>query len=112
MQETHDAVNSFKRVLSHKADTISKPSNISTKNVWKFYVKLRDFEAQCIFCENKYSYMSFTNFQIHVATHHRKIWTWEKEGRQIKWLLRYFKYLDDVYSQCIIYDVNVLSTKL
>jgi len=80
------------------------------KHVWKYYIKLPNFEAQCVFCEKKYCYVHFANFKNHVVTHHRKIWKYEENRKLIKWPWIYFKYLNKLYSQCIICNANVLST--
>nr|XP_012225751.1 PREDICTED: uncharacterized protein LOC105674178 [Linepithema humile] len=88
-------------------------SIITKQNLWKYYVKLSDFKAQCMFCEKKYYYVMAINFQTHITIHHKKIWKCEEERKLIKkgpWM--YFKYLNELYSRCIICDVNVLSTSV
>nr|XP_012227772.1 PREDICTED: uncharacterized protein LOC105675320 [Linepithema humile]XP_012227773.1 PREDICTED: uncharacterized protein LOC105675320 [Linepithema humile] len=108
MQETHDTVDSSERVSSFQTNSMSL--NIATKkHVWKYYIKLSDFKAQCMFCEKEYSYVTYRNFNKHVTIHHRTIWKYE-ERKLMKKPWMYFKYLNELYSQCIICDANVLST--
>nr|XP_012224999.1 PREDICTED: uncharacterized protein LOC105673738 [Linepithema humile] len=110
-QETHDTVCSSERVSSLETDTSSMSLNIATKkHLWKYYVQLPDFEAQCKFCESKYIYIDAKNFKRHVARKHSKIWKYEEKKKLIKGPWMYFKYSNKLYSQCIICDGNVLST--
>jgi len=86
-------------------------SSIATKkHLWKYYTKLPDCRAQCKFCENKYNYINSTEFKRHIAKKHKKIWEYERERKLSKWPWMYLKYLNKLYSQCIICDANVLST--
>lgn len=106
MQGIHDIIDSSKRVLSLERDTIS----VVTKNhLWKYYVKLPNFEAQCMFCEKKYYYIYCSNFQMHVTMCHNRIWKYEKKRRLMKWPWMYFKYFNELNSQCVICDANVPS---
>lgn len=48
-QETHDIVESPKRVLSLQTSTMSRSLIIATrKDLWKYDIKLPDFKAQCV----------------------------------------------------------------
>jgi len=89
-------------------DTMSRTIVIK-KNVWKYYIKLPDFKTQCKFCEIKYYYVSPSNFKIHIARHHRKIWKYEKKKKLMESPWMYFKYFNKLSSQCIICDANVPS---
>nr|XP_012225322.1 PREDICTED: uncharacterized protein LOC105673914 [Linepithema humile] len=109
IQETHDTPGSSERVLSLETDRM--PLSIANKkHVWKYYIKLSDFKAQCKFCEKKYNYLTSSNCHTHISKHHTRIWKYEKEKKLIKLPWIYFKYQNKLYSQCIICDANVLST--
>nr|XP_012232216.1 PREDICTED: uncharacterized protein LOC105677908 [Linepithema humile] len=107
-QETHDTVDSSKCVSLFETDTMPTLNITSKEHVWKYYIKLSDFKAQCRFCTNKYSYVYNSHFRVHVVRHHRTIWKYEKERKSRPWM--YFKYSNELYSQCVICDANVLST--
>nr|XP_012230658.1 PREDICTED: uncharacterized protein LOC105676981 [Linepithema humile] len=46
----------------------------------------------------------------HVGTQHPEIWKYEEERKLMKWPWMYFKYLNNLYSQCVICCANILST--
>nr|XP_012215920.1 PREDICTED: uncharacterized protein LOC105668249 [Linepithema humile]XP_012215928.1 PREDICTED: uncharacterized protein LOC105668249 [Linepithema humile] len=110
-QETHDAVGSSQCVSSLQTNTSSKSLKIVTKkHLWKYFVKLPDFKAQCMFCKNKYNYISTINFRNHMEKYHKKTLIYEQERKLMKLPWMYFKYLNKSHLQCIICDANVLST--
>nr|XP_012219788.1 PREDICTED: uncharacterized protein LOC105670699 [Linepithema humile]XP_012219797.1 PREDICTED: uncharacterized protein LOC105670699 [Linepithema humile] len=110
-QKIHDTVGASECVSSLQTDTSSKSLTIVTqKHFWKYFVKLPDFKAQCMFCENKYNYINTANFFNHTKKYHKKILKYEQERKLIKIPWMYFKYLNKSHSQCIICDANVLST--
>nr|XP_012221829.1 PREDICTED: uncharacterized protein LOC105671885 [Linepithema humile] len=110
-QETHDTVGSSECVSSLQTNTTSKSLTIVTKkHLWKYFVKLPDFKAQCMFCENIYYYINNGNFYNHMENYHDKFLKYEQERKLIKLPWMYFKYLNKSHSQCIICDANVLST--
>ena len=80
------------------------------KQVWDYFIKLSDYEAQCMFCENKYCYAINSYFKSHVARNHTDIWKYEEERKLIRWPWQYFKYFNKSRSQCIICDATVLCT--
>nr|XP_012219782.1 PREDICTED: uncharacterized protein LOC105670697 [Linepithema humile]XP_012219783.1 PREDICTED: uncharacterized protein LOC105670697 [Linepithema humile] len=84
-------------------------SNITKKNVREYYTLLSNFEAQCNFCEKKYTYITINTLKHHIHSQHREIEKYEEERKRKKWPWMYFKYLNESYSQCIICDANVLS---
>nr|XP_012224428.1 PREDICTED: uncharacterized protein LOC105673399 [Linepithema humile] len=110
-QETHDPIDSSECVSSLETNIIFMPLSIATKeNIWEYYIKLADFEAQCKFCENKYNYIDNGNFIRHIAKLHEEIWKYEEGGKLRKRPWMYFKYSNQLFSQCIICDSKVLST--
>nr|XP_012215768.1 PREDICTED: uncharacterized protein LOC105668132 [Linepithema humile] len=111
MQEIHDPVDSSERVSSLETNITFMSLNIATeKYIWKYYINLMGFEAQCKFCEKKYNYTDNENFIRHIAKLHKEIWKYEDGGKLRKWPWMYFKYSNIFSSQCIICDAKVLST--
>nr|XP_012224328.1 PREDICTED: uncharacterized protein LOC105673341 [Linepithema humile] len=111
MQETHDPLDSSERVSSLETNITFMPLDIVTKkNIWEYYIKLTNFEVQCKFCENKYKYIDSASFKIHIKRHHKKILEYEEEKKLIKGPWMYFKYLNQLFSQCIICNAKFLST--
>nr|XP_012225737.1 PREDICTED: uncharacterized protein LOC105674168 [Linepithema humile] len=105
-QEAYDTVGSSERVSSLRTDTMS----LSRKHLWKYYIKLPNFKAKCMSCKTKYTYIANTHFKRHIKTQHKEIWKYEekKEFTKLPWM--YFKYSDELYSQCIICNKYILST--
>nr|XP_012224431.1 PREDICTED: uncharacterized protein LOC105673402 [Linepithema humile] len=85
-------------------------SLITKEHIWEYYINLTDFKAQCKYCEFKYNYINDTNFKRHIEKNHKKILEYEEERKLRKWPWMYFKYSDQLLSQCIICYANILST--
>ncbi|XP_067210298.1 uncharacterized protein [Linepithema humile] len=111
MQETHEPVDSSERVSSLETNITFMPLDIATKkHIWEYYINLTDFKAQCKYCEIKYIYINDQNFKRHIRKFHIKILEFEEEKKLIKGPWMYFKYSDQLLSQCIICDADILST--
>nr|XP_012218878.1 PREDICTED: uncharacterized protein LOC105670109 [Linepithema humile] len=111
-QETCDTIGSSERVLSLVTDTMSMPSNTTRKSeLWQNYTKLLDFQLKCGICKLRYCYFFIMEFNQHVKKIHEKIYKYENDKyreRQSKpWI--YFKYFNELHSQCIICGVTVPS---
>nr|XP_012219376.1 PREDICTED: uncharacterized protein LOC105670432 [Linepithema humile] len=105
-QEAYDTVGSSERVSSLQTDTMSL-SIITNKNVWEYYTKVSDFKAKCKSCENTYLYKDSSNFKTHIKIH-KEISEDEEKTKLIRW--KYFKYLNQYSSQCVICNTDVPST--
>ncbi|XP_067213426.1 uncharacterized protein [Linepithema humile] len=105
-QEAYDTVGSSERVSSLQTDTMS-PRIITNKNVWEYYTKVSDFKAKCKYCENTYFYKDSSNFKTHIKIH-KEISEDEEKNKLIRW--KYFKYLNQYSSQCVICNTDVPST--
>lgn len=83
---------------------------MTKKQLWKYYVTLPDFKAQCIFCKYTINYINYLHFGEHITRQHKEILKYEGNRKLTKWPWMHFKYLDNLYLQCIICDAYVLFT--
>jgi hypothetical protein len=112
-QQTCDTTGSSERVLSLVTDTMTTMSTNTAKKseLWQNCTKLLDFQLKCGICKLRYCYFFIMEFNQHVKKMHEKIYKYENDKyreRQSKpWI--YFKYFNELHSQCIICGVTVPS---